>query len=319
MENRMKRFKLHKGDYFDYSISKVEYKKRTQEKIPYVQWNNGKKNGYAICPYCENPIVIVGLYRDIEGNQNIYGKHVPRDVDGIADYDRYSYENCKYSVMGFNVCPKEVRRDLKSTSEYEKIICNTLKTYFDKIIDILSKSIGINISVSDAKIILHDYMYSIGYRHPNHTVDNLPWMLLYFSDFSFSLYNKWISKNSELYNKLSTIDGIKLQDLDPTDAALKKYKRRYIEEHCVVKSTRYIETSVLFKEYKRVKKDDDVKEYMEMTLSHRYYSNDNWIEDLSINVEIDDSLLQNIIQSKTEIEHRNEKLLEVANTIMPDI
>ena len=69
----MKRFKLHVGDITDYSISKEEYKRRTQEKSPYIQWKNGKKNGYAVCPFCNNPIVIVGLYREIENNRSIYG------------------------------------------------------------------------------------------------------------------------------------------------------------------------------------------------------------------------------------------------------
>ena len=80
----MRVFKLHKCDIKEYTLTKENFKRLTQEKDPYIQrFPDKEKHGYAFCPGCGNPIQIVGLYAPIKGDIPPYAKHYGKDVPGI--------------------------------------------------------------------------------------------------------------------------------------------------------------------------------------------------------------------------------------------
>ena len=73
------------------TISKENFEKDTGKLEPYYQVDRDSQ--YAVCPACDNPISIIGLYNP---NTKIrpYGKHYPKTVEKLAVYDRYRYEAC---------------------------------------------------------------------------------------------------------------------------------------------------------------------------------------------------------------------------------
>lgn len=75
-------------------ISKETFEKDTGKLKPYYQ--EGKDSQYAVCPVCDNPISIIGLYNP-KAKTKPYGKHYPRDVENLAVYDSHKYETCPYA------------------------------------------------------------------------------------------------------------------------------------------------------------------------------------------------------------------------------
>ena len=60
-------------------------------------------------------------------------------------------------------------------------------------------------------------------------------------------------------------------------------------------------------------------EIITMTVSCSYHDNEEWERIATIDIEIDDNYLQNIIQSDKWMKRRNEKLLKIADENMPDL
>ena len=52
---------------------------------------------FAICPQCDNPIQIVGLYKKLKNTDKPYGKHYTRSVNGLADYNQQAYDYSTYN------------------------------------------------------------------------------------------------------------------------------------------------------------------------------------------------------------------------------
>lgn len=312
----MRIFKLHKCDVKEYKLTKENFKRVTQEKTPYIQRFPDKlKHGYAFCPGCGNPIQIVGLYAPIKGNIAPYAKHYGNNVPGIGFHNEFLYKNCKHATHMIGVCPKEVRKHI--FTDFEKMIYNNMREYFDKSVYLLKESIGINITSEMAKCMLKDYRDSMGYMYPLHTTDNMPWMLMFLSDYSLDPYGKSIDINSEVYKKLNEIDTVVFEEI-PVKESDSKYKKDFAKKYKVLKTSRYTQISVLFLKHERKKIDEDnIREYITMTIAHRYNNTDDWIQDSSIYLELDDNHFQNIIHSEKAMSFRNNELLAIAESLLP--
>ncbi len=328
----MDRFRLHQHDKVDYEISKKSFKEQTQEKEKYVRIINGQKQAFAICPGCTNPIQIVGIYRRIEGNQKPYGKHYRWDVDGLAENNEYVYQHCHFASHAYGKCPKEER--VEEIGEYEKRLYENMKEYFDKVIYVLQKSTGIYITNEMAKDMLYNYVISNGYAFKQHTVGNAPWMLMYLSDYSFDPYGKWIAKTSKLYEQLKKLKTVKFEKIQcdkPSENATANEKKRYewLKEKSgkyeVLKTTSYTEISVLLFSYSRTKLSDGMEsERAKFTIAHRHKGNDpnggdEWVQDGAFYLDIDTSFFPNLIGSEKAMKYRDEKLLDIAGSVMPEL
>lgn len=312
----MRVFKLHSFDVKEEVLTKENFKKLTQERKPYVQIFPGKeKNGFALCPCCNNPIRIVGLYRPIKNDIAAYAKHYEGDVPGVGKYNRYLYINCKYAINMRNVCPKEERNP--ELTQYGENIYDTVKKYFDKAIYVLQESIGINITSSMAEKMLCDYVYSYGCMYPFHTINNIPWMIMYLSDYSIELYGQCVRTDSEIYKKLQEIQCLYFEDI-PIDEQSSESKKKFAKKYKILKAKKYTQISVLFQRHYREKKnDDEVSEYIYMTVSYRHNSDDKWIYNSTIRVEIEDKWFQKLLHSGNAMKFRDTKLLQIAEENMP--
>lgn len=80
-------------------ITVANFERDTLQNAPYYQpgSSGGAMSHFAVCPACDNPIQIIGLYKKLEHTPNPYGRHHPRAVADLAKYDQVSYEFCPYS------------------------------------------------------------------------------------------------------------------------------------------------------------------------------------------------------------------------------
>ncbi len=319
----MNKFRLRKNDPKEFNITKDEFKEATKESTEdgYVQVYPQKlKNAFAYCPGCNNPIVLVGIYRNIEGSKNPYGKHTGYSVPRIGEHNQILYENCKHASHLRGECPKdEVKTEL---TEYERLIYCSLRKYFDKIVYVLQESLGFEVTLNMARTMLYDFVTCNKHMYPLGTVNNLPWMLMYLSDYPLKPYGKRIAVGSVLYKELSKIDGVRFEKIDVNEDD-SDVKKAFAKKYEVLKTEHYMEIAVLLMDHRRKRKgEDDAQEFVELEISHRYPNQEqrgNWIEDARYNVEIDQTRLQRIIRSKKAMSFRNEPLLEMAKQLMPNL
>ena len=90
----MRKYKLHIG--FDSAIKMIDkdtFEEDTQKMFPFYQ--DGKQ--YAICPSCDNPIQLIGLYKELSNTDKPYGKHVGKSVKNLAEWHQVDYDFCPLS------------------------------------------------------------------------------------------------------------------------------------------------------------------------------------------------------------------------------
>jgi hypothetical protein len=172
-------FKLDVGKKHIHHITKENVEQLTYRRSPWLQDYDGKKSWFAVCPGCDNPIEIVGLYSD---KRLPYGKHfIPQSslehkLNGVVDElakDFCSYYSRRKPYDG------NYKRHL--SSPLAKAIFETLIEQFDRVIYILEKTIGIKISVNLATQMLKDYKTSYSWLYPSSTLDNIPWVFAHMS------------------------------------------------------------------------------------------------------------------------------------------
>lgn len=188
-------YKLKTTDWEPKLIDRTKFENETALRLPYYRRNSvGEESIFAVCPACNNPIQLIGLYpKKAEQSRAPFGRHVPHGVDGIASYNQEAYNFCPYAS------PQRYDSEAKKHPEsgIAKYILHVLREQFDRIIYLLSQEIGIVISDKLAQAMLEKYLGAEGYLYVGATLLNIPWMLVYRSG-SHSLYGRIIHKNSEL-------------------------------------------------------------------------------------------------------------------------
>lgn len=160
----MRYYKLNQGIHEIFEIEKESFELNTMMKKPYYQENkHNEMQQYAVCPACDNPIEIIGLYKKIKNTNKPYGKHYPKSIDGIAVYNKQAYEFCPYSSQK-NQITKEHRKEL--LTDFEKNIYNLMKENFDIVVYVLSKAIDIKITRALAEEMLKTYIASKSWQYP---------------------------------------------------------------------------------------------------------------------------------------------------------
>lgn len=191
-------FKLKPGLGKIYNISEEVFSEVTGEKEPYCVHGAAKVSYYAVCPECENPIQLAGLFKGtIEAGRKPYGRHNKGDIPGLAKYCEEDYLLCSYA----NPAWKKQYRKRSANSVVGKKTLVIMKSQFDRVIYILSKELCMKISYALARLLLNSYITAEGWLYYNATLNNLPWILL-LANSSHPLFGRWILKESELYHAL---------------------------------------------------------------------------------------------------------------------
>jgi hypothetical protein len=163
--------------------------------MPYLsRHKDDKKSVFAVCPGCDNPIQLIGLFKRVENPKNPYGKHVPHDINELAKYDQAKYIYCPYS----NPNRKYSKDRRRGEDKLAKDLITLLHSQFDRVVRLLQKDIDVRLSPNLLKKMLSDYFAMEFYLYYGATLNNLPWMFGYASSHK-SLFGQYIRKGSGLY------------------------------------------------------------------------------------------------------------------------
>ena len=195
----MDQFKLKPGAGKKYEISEQTFIDATKKRAPYCIRHNTGESYYAVCPECDNPIQIVGLYkRTIEAGRKPYGRHNKGSIPQLAEYCEEDYMNCSYSNPEW----KQPDHKRSSNSLVARRTLQLMKSQFDRVVNVFSEDTDIYISSDFAKELLKGYMLNKGWLYHTATINNLPW-LLGLANRSHTLFGRRIVNGSGLHKALA--------------------------------------------------------------------------------------------------------------------
>ena len=151
-------FKITPGYQEIHKISEATFTEETKLVPPYKEGNSYR----AVCPECDNPIILVGLFKPTpESGRKPYGRHHKGSISELAVYREDEYENCIYA----NPSWKKSKVKRSANSEAGKVLLRIMREQFDRIVYILEKSIEIKISKSFAEKMLTCYLDAEGWLY----------------------------------------------------------------------------------------------------------------------------------------------------------
>ena len=176
---------------------KTKYEERVGNNPGYVQKVRGETKHLALCPRCNNPVAILGIYKKI--NVAPHARHAKEvNIPNVAQYDEYKFQNCPYH----NKRADYIKEYVDETEELQRQdLYKIAKEHYDKAIYLLQKETGIYITLAMAETLAENYVIMRAYNYIDATVYNIPWYLIY-SFQGFPLYHMIIRKNSTLYKHL---------------------------------------------------------------------------------------------------------------------
>jgi len=197
----MRVFKLRPGDLDMMPIDRDRFERETGKRHPWYQpASDGETTSqFAVCPACDNPIQIVGLYRLPAGVTEPFGKHTPRSIRDLADLDIERRDDCPFFK------PRNLKRSRRRRPG-DPLAANVLKLVieqFDRIAWFLEKDTGIRFGRRTLKNMLESYRRLEGHRYAGATPINVPWTFAYMTT-AVSLYGQRIVDNDELARAICT-------------------------------------------------------------------------------------------------------------------
>lgn len=304
---KMRRFKLRKGNSQVYDITADTYESLTSNQPPYVQTGKDENKRYfGICPACDNPIQIIGLYKSEGSTTKPYGRHYNRDTP-LANHNEIAYRFCPYASHTYASMTKEALKN--EATEYEIGIYNTMREHFDQAVYLAEQSIGVKISPTYAERLLKNYLASQGHMYYFATRYNLPWMLFYFSE-AQDCFGKMVRKDSPLYSLAEQIPDVRLEQYKDSKWYIIKNQGNFLNLYF----------SLIL--HKRKVVDDEVIETFELRLSTK--GKDGLPKKLcGTTVEVNEYRFPNLVVSTEAQKYRtnpgNQALLQIAERVMPEL
>lgn len=300
----MREFKVRQGLSEKFEITRENFEEQTRGLKGYsVKSKDGVRRNFGICPVCDNPVQLIGLYRKPENTDHPYGKHYGRSVDHVAVHNQQNYVLCPHASHSQNVT-KDMRKE--KLTDYEKRIYDTVREYFDLAIYLLQEDTGIYISKSFAREMLEYYIAGSGYMYYWAAVYNIPWMLMYFMA-ARPLYGRLVRKGSLLYEHLEKRKEVKLEESGRNGYYIVKGSGGYLN----------LRFEMLFHDRSVV--DGRVKESIALYIAPLRSSPDEPIQkekEHRIRIDIDETRFFHFIR---RAKYRNHGLLKIASEMMPDL
>ena len=297
----MKIFKLKVGSSKIYELNKNIFELQTKQKKPFYTFNNSNEEiQYAVCPACDNPIQIIGLYKKLKNTDKPYGRHCIHSVARLAEYNQQAYDFCPYSKKSFNVNPQSRKGKL---TELEKNIYYLLRDQFDRVIYILRQVLDIYITNKSAKSMLETFVKGKGWLYSWGTLNNIPWILCHLS-WAKTLLGQPIRKDSDVYKAIMNNCH---EALFCTDERHKGYSI------LTNKPGEFVDISYCLIQHQREIIDDNLIETFELKISNS--KNEAFF---SKQIKVDEMYFLNLINKNNE-HFRNKTLLDIAQNLMPDL
>ncbi|EPI1374170.1 hypothetical protein ACS4RM_005015, partial [Pseudomonas aeruginosa] len=164
-------YKLKPEETDERPIERERFEEETRRQEPWFSTSeNGTEGHFAVCPACDNPVQIIGLYHLPANVARPYGRHYARSVRDLAEADEEARENCPYFKP--RVHQKTERK--ASVNGTPLKILKILIEQFDRVIYLLRKELGVNISQNLAIRMLEQYRRERGYLYTGATLTNIP-------------------------------------------------------------------------------------------------------------------------------------------------
>lgn len=318
----MRKFKLTKQEIMPHDITnKYDFEELTGGAEPFVvREKSGATKAFGICPACDNPIQILGLYKPIgDGSTAPYGRHYNRDAK-IAKHNENTYLYCPYASR---IYEGNTEHELKSImTEVEAKIYYLIRANFDSVVYLMRQISGLYISSDMAKEMLNHYVESQGYMYYGATYYNIPWMILHTATLpAIPLFGKIVRKDSILWNICTQLENVDLlQKNNKSSYAIIKGKSKNGKPV-------FIDYAFSFNKHKRMVKDETVKEELSVTISSKNRVSTNnpaglvplKNNTLIINENRFPSLLQSDKAKELRNTEENQELLAIAKECMPDL
>lgn len=186
----MDSYKLAPGPVIVKEITVANFEADTKKKLPYYVDENLQ---YAVCPRCDNPIQILGLYKKLQNTDKPFGRHVAKSIAHLAKYDQEAYDFCPLARPQ-HPNPEARRRNTAKTPAHLLVL---LKEQFDRIVYILRRDTDILFSPNLLARMLTTFIKAEGYAYSWASANNLPWTFMHMS-FAHSLYGQKIREDSDL-------------------------------------------------------------------------------------------------------------------------
>jgi len=206
----MDEYKLKVEDLVGKPIDKDAYETDTLRREPWYQRGSGDKlSQFAVCPACDNPIQLVGLYHLPANVSQPYGKHTTSSIPGIASLDSEARENCPYFK------PRQHQKtDRKAKFDgVPRRIVQILIEQFDRVVYVLERQTQVKLSDKALRGMLERYKGEQGYLYTGATLRNVPWIFAYMSD-ATPLFAQRAGGNTELVNAIR--DRVPVANIDST-------------------------------------------------------------------------------------------------------
>ncbi|WP_281687534.1 hypothetical protein [Pseudomonas citronellolis] len=175
-------------------IDKDAFEAETRCRKPWYRPGSTERDSqFAVCPACDDPIQLIGLYELPANITKPFGKHVGKSVPGLAISDPEARQNCPY----FNPkAPSKTARKKHFDGVPAKII-QLLIEQFDRVVYVLEKQTGIELSKKALRGMLERYKGERGFMYAGATLRNVPWIFAYMSD-ATDLFMQRVDQNSTL-------------------------------------------------------------------------------------------------------------------------
>lgn len=301
-------FKLKTGFEISYPIVEQTFTALTGKKKPYYQVKkDGSKSCFAVCPQCDNPIQIIGLYKNTpEAGQKPYGKHIPKSTPDLADYHQDDYNWCPLASSNRNrINGTLAKRNLNG--ERVKRILSFLRDNFDVVIQTVSEAADLRISAHNAEAMLTSYIGDEAWSYRTSSGENnIPWVMAE-ADIAHPMYGQFIRKDSELYRAIERkCSEISMPQRNEAD--------RFVQ---IQKSgTRFIDLHYHFMSHELVATEDG--EHVEERICFRVTRGHapNLEEIYRNNILIDTNQFVRRCQEAQTSGRRNDRLLEIARSVI---
>lgn len=234
-------------------IDEPSFTAATDRARPYKQQGKSGVSYYAFCPACDNPIQIIGMFRNEEdaSRRRPYGRHTGKAVRGIGEWDQDAYLGCPYA----NTQYKHGGARRKPRSHLGDGLIRMMASDFNLVVAAWERSTGIHLGMGAAQQALIRWRDDEAWRDYGASYLNLPQMLFYSAP-AQNLVRHYIVKGSELCERLSGLDRIRLE---PTQS------NRYMQ---VMPSTgRYVRLLYVLTQQTREPEGDTVKESYRLRVS----------------------------------------------------
>jgi hypothetical protein len=168
-------FKLSPKSHKIYPISRDTVERVIGRKAPW--FSEGKTRDdhrvFAICPYCNNAIQMIGLYRG-KGAQRPYGRHLAHQHFAFAPHNPAELAFCPYADPSNRRGSTDRRGSTASAAALA-----LLRLEFDRIVFTLNRDTGVDISLKQAAALLNAFLQNEGWSYRDAHLRNMPWMVIY--------------------------------------------------------------------------------------------------------------------------------------------